>query len=47
MSAPTWLERLEWLAMRFALLGMNEDEVGMAIALLWAFLVSRLDEGAR
>ena len=47
MSASTWLERLEWLAMCLAIPGMNRDEAGMAIAVRWAFLLSRQDEGGR
>jgi hypothetical protein len=48
MNAPTWLERLEWLAVRFSHLGVTADMAGMTMIELWALycFLSRLDGGA-
>jgi hypothetical protein len=43
MTAPHWLERLQWLLQRFPEYGIGADLTGMALADLWG--VYRLLEG--
>jgi hypothetical protein len=35
MTAPTWLERLHWLAARFPEHGIGHDLAGLALIDLW------------
>ena len=46
MSDPTWLERLEWLALRFSHLGLTADLAGMSMMELWGVycLLCRINE---
>jgi hypothetical protein len=48
MSDPIWLQRLEWLAMRFSHLGVTADLAGMTTIELWGVycLLCRLNEAA-
>jgi hypothetical protein len=36
MNAPTWLEKLEWLVVRFSHLGVTADMASMTMIELWA-----------
>lgn len=47
MTAPTWLERLQWLAARFPEHGIGTDLAALSAADLWGLyrFLTRIAEG--